>query len=209
MWCGAAFAALPMRAVAAEKTPANQPTILVLGDSLSAGYGLDAQVGWVSLLQSKLKAEGFPHRVANASISGDTTSGGLARLPAALDRNQPQIVLIELGGNDGLRGLPLKAMRENLSTLVDKARAGGAQVLLFEIMIPPNYGAAYTKGFSDSFKQVAEAKQVPLVPFFLLPLVGKDGAFQDDGIHPSAASQPLMLEAVWPRLEPLLKTLNP
>ena len=197
-----------MQAIAAEvaaKAPMNQPTILVLGDSLSAGYGLDAQVGWVSLLQSKLKAEGFPHKVANASISGDTTSGGLARLPAALDRNKPQIVLIELGGNDGLRGLPLKAMRENLSTLIDKARASSAQVLLFEIMIPPNYGAAYSKGFSDSFKQVAEAKQVGFVPFFLMPLVGKDGAFQDDGIHPSATSQPVMLDAVWTHLKPLLK----
>ncbi len=188
----------------AETSAAVIPTILVLGDSLSAGYGLDAQSGWVSLLQNKLKAEGFAHRVANASLSGDTTSGGLARLPAALDRNKPQIVLIELGGNDGLRGLPLKAMRDNLGRLVELSKAAGAQVMLLEMMIPPNYGAAYTKGFTDSFRQVADAHGAGVVPFFLASIVGQPGAFQDDGIHPTAGSQPAMTDAVWRSLQPLL-----
>lgn len=181
------------------------PTILVLGDSLSAGYGLDAGSGWVALLQRRLQDEGFPHKVANASVSGDTTSGGLARLPAALDRNRPQIVLIELGGNDGLRALPLKQMRANLEKLVDLSLAAKARVLLFEMRIPPNYGPAYTEGFTRSFGEVAESRKVGLVPFFLLPIVGAPGSFQDDGIHPSAASQPKMLETVWPSLLPLLE----
>lgn len=182
-----------------------KPVILVLGDSLSAGYGLDAQAGWVALLQKRLDAQGYDYRVVNASISGDTTSGGLARLPSALDRHKPAIVLIELGGNDGLRALPLKAMRDNLTRLADLSLNAGAKVLLLEMRIPPNYGAAYTEGFTRTFGEVSQDRKLTLVPFFLLPLVGVAGAFQDDGIHPSAASQPTMLDAVWPSLKPLLK----
>lgn len=181
------------------------PAILVLGDSLSAGYGLDAQAGWVPLLQKRLAAQGYPHRVINASVSGDTTSGGLARLPAALDRHKPAIVLIELGGNDGLRGLPVKTMRANLGKLVDLSRAAGAEVLLLEMRIPPNYGPAYTESFTASFTEVAKPRKAGVVPFFLMSIVGKPGAFQDDGIHPAAISQPAMLDAVWPSLVPLLK----
>ena len=184
---------------------AEAPAILVLGDSLSAGYGLDAQTGWVSLLQKRLKAAGFPHRVINASTSGDTTSGGVARLPAALDRHKPAIVLIELGGNDGLRALPIKALRDNLGKLADLSRAAGAQVLLMEMRIPSNYGPKYTEGFTASFTEVAKPRKLVVVPFFLASIIGKPGAFQDDGIHPSAASQPAMLEAVWPSLLPLLR----
>lgn len=178
--------------------------ILVLGDSLSAGYGLDAQTGYVALLQRRLEREAYDYRVVNASVSGDTTSGGLARLPPALDRHKPAIVLIELGGNDGLRALPLKALHDNLGKLVDLSLAAKAKVLLFEIRIPPNYGAVYTEGFTRTFSQVAAERKVPLLPFFLTSLVGVPGAFQDDGIHPSAESQPKMLDALWPGLKPLL-----
>jgi len=194
----------PLLAAHAEPQP-TKPVILVLGDSLSAGYGLDAQAGWVALLQRRLDTEAYDYRVVNASVSGDTTSGGLARLPPALDRHKPAIVLIELGGNDGLRALPLKAMHANLSKLVDLSLAAKAQVLVFEMRIPPNYGAVYTEGFTRTFGQVASERKVGLLPFFLMPLVGVPGAFQDDGIHPSAVSQPKMLEAVWPSLKPLLK----
>ena len=188
----------------AEPPPA-KPVILVLGDSLSAGYGLDAQTGWVALLQRRLDSEAYDYRVVNASVSGDTTSGGLARLPPALDRHKPAIVLIELGGNDGLRALPLKAMHDNLARLVDLSLAAKAQVLLFEMRIPPNYGAVYSEGFTRTFGQVAAERKVKLLPFFLMPLVGVPGAFQDDGIHPAALSQPKMLDTVWPSLKPLLK----
>lgn len=206
LWCGLLLAMVPaLDAAEPAAKPAASPVILVLGDSLSAGYGLDAGTGWVALLQRRLQSEGFPHRVVNASVSGDTTSGGLARLPAALDRHRPRIVLIELGGNDGLRGLPLKQLRGNLDRLVELSAAAGAQPLLLEMRIPSNYGAAYTEGFTHSFQAVATARRVPLVPFFLMSLIGQKGSFQDDGIHPSAASQPKMVEAVWPSLRPLLR----
>lgn len=190
---------------AAAEPPPAKPVILVLGDSLSAGYGLDAQTGWVALLQRRLDRETLDYRVVNASVSGDTTSGGLARLPAALDRHKPAIVLIELGGNDGLRALPLKTMHDNLARLVDLSLAAKARVLLFEMRIPPNYGAVYTEGFTRTFGDVARERKVGLLPFFLMPLVGVADAFQDDRIHPSAASQPKMLDAVWPGLKPLLQ----
>jgi acyl-CoA thioesterase-1 len=181
------------------------PTILVVGDSLSAGYGLATGQGWVTLLQQRLAHEAYPHKVVNASVSGDTTSGALARLPAALDQHKPQIVLIELGGNDGLRALPLKNLRDNLAAMIGLSRKAGAQPLLFEMRIPPNYGPVYANGFRDAFHEVAKAGKVPLVPFFLMGIVDKPGTFQDDGIHPSAAAQAQMLEAVWPSLKPLLR----
>lgn len=195
----------PAQAQPQPAKPPQKPIILVLGDSLSAGYGLDAQAGYVALLQQRLDREGYDYRVVNASVSGDTTSGGLARLPPALDRYKPAIVLIELGGNDGLRALPLKALHDNLLKLVDLSLAAQAKVLLLEIRIPPNYGAVYTEGFTRTFGQVAAERKVPLVPFFLMSLVGVPGAFQDDGIHPAAVSQPKMLDALWPSLKPLLK----
>jgi acyl-CoA thioesterase-1 len=181
------------------------PKILVFGDSLSAGYGLDANRVWVSLLQQRLEREAYPHVVVNASISGETTSGGLARLPTALRQHEPQIVLIELGGNDGLRGLPPKVMKQNLDAMIDATRKVGAQPVLFEMRIPPNYGAAYTESFRKAFHDAAAAAKVPVVPFFLAPIVEKPGMFQDDGIHPTASAQPLMLDAVWPTLKSLLQ----
>ena len=184
--------------------PASAKTVLVLGDSLSAGYGLDAGDGWVSLLEQKLKTEGLPHQLVNASVSGETTAGGLARLPALLDRHKPAIVLIELGANDGLRALPLKQLRSNLERLVDTTRKAGAEPVLFEMRIPENYGVSYTEAFTRSFHEVAQAREAALVPFLLAAIATDPDAFQDDGIHPSAASQPRILELIWPSLAPLL-----
>jgi acyl-CoA thioesterase I len=199
LWCVIALGA--PAAFAAESSP----VVLVWGDSLSSAYGLPIESGWVQLLQERLRQQGYPHRVVNGSVTGETTAGGLSRLPAALDRNHPRVVLIELGGNDGLRGLPLKQMRANLTKMAQRAKASGARVVLFEMKIPPNYGVAYTQGFTATFAEVAKAHGAPLVPFFLEKFVGAEGGFQDDGIHPSLQSQPVMLEAVWPVLEPLLK----
>lgn len=176
-----------------------------MGDSLSAGYGLNIRDGWVSLLEQKLKTQGLPHRVVNASISGETSAGGLARLPAALDRHRPAFVLIELGGNDGLRAQPLKQLRSNLEKMIDLSVAAGATPLLFEMRIPANYGVVYTEGFAKTFEQVAKEKKVSLVPFFLSAIAADRAGFQDDGIHPNTASQTKMLDAAWPTLAPLLK----
>lgn len=180
------------------------PVVLVLGDSLSAGYGLDASAAWVALLQTRLDEEGYPHRVVNASISGDTSAGGLSRLPAALDRHRPDIVLIELGANDGLRGLPITALQENLERMVDMSQSRGARVAVFEMRIPSNYGPAYSEAFRSTFAAVAKARDAQLVPFFLDEIAADQTWFQDDGIHPNAAAQPKLLEAVWPSLVRLL-----
>lgn len=179
--------------------------ILVLGDSLSAAYGIPVQQGWVALLQQRLREQGYPQRVVNASISGETTSGGLQRLPAALKVHQPQIVLIELGANDGLRGQPLKQLRANLAEIIRLSRAAGAEPVLFEMRIPSNYGAEYAEQFFAGFSQLAREQKTALVPFFLLPFAQDPAAFQDDGIHPGVGVQPQMLDAVWPVLKPLLR----
>lgn len=181
------------------------PTVLVMGDSLSAGYGIAIEKGWVQLLQQRLRAQGYPHTVVNASISGETTAGGLARLPAALDTHQPEIVLIELGANDGLRGLRLDVMRANLERMMQLSRKAGARPVLFEMRIPPNYGAGYAEAFKRVFGTLALARNEPLVPFFLGPIALQPAYFQDDGIHPTVAAQPLLLDAVWPVLEPYVK----
>ena len=183
--------------------PAAAPVILVWGDSLSAAYGIPRESGWVQLLQARLHAQGYPHRVVNGSVSGETTSGGLARLPQALAQHRPAVVLIELGGNDGLRGLPLAELRANLRALVDQSRAAGARVLLFEMRIPPNYGPAYADGFQQAFAEVARGRAA-LVPFFLEAIATDPKWFLDDGIHPSVPAQPVLLDAVWPILHSVL-----
>jgi acyl-CoA thioesterase-1 len=181
-------------------------TILVWGDSISAGYGLDAGAGWVHLLEQRLQTQGRGYAVVNASVSGETTAGGLARLPAALDKFKPDLVLLELGGNDGLRALPLDAMRTNLDKMIELSRAAKARPVLFEMYIPRNYGPVYTERFTKVFDQLAQERQVPLVPFFLGKLVAEpDKWFQDDALHPNAQAQPQLLDAAWPTLEPLLK----
>lgn len=203
-WMGVALLVQCGAVYASSKSNAVQ-TVLVLGDSLSAGYGLPAGSGWVRLLQHKLDAEGRAVRVVNASISGDTTASGVSRLPAALAEHHPQIVLIELGANDGLRGQPVPAMRANLAQLVTLARAAKAKPVLFEMRIPSNYGAAYTAQFTAAFGDVARAEKIPLVPFFVAGIATDPTQFQDDGLHPNAGAQPALLDAVWPTLLPLLK----
>jgi acyl-CoA thioesterase-1 len=184
---------------------AEPPTVLVLGDSLSAAYGIRLEQGWVALLQDRLESKGYGHRVVNASSSGETTGGALARLPRALERHRPAVVVIELGGNDGLRGLPIADVRTNFESLIRLSRDSGASVLLIGMRIPPNYGPAYTKAFHDLFGELAEKHRLPLVPFFLDGIALEDSLMLEDGLHPNAAAQPRLLEMVWPKLKPLLK----
>jgi acyl-CoA thioesterase-1 len=183
---------------------APQRTLLVLGDSISAAYGIQREDGWVVQLETRLAERHPAWQVVNASASGETTGGGLARLPAALAAHAPALVVIELGGNDGLRGYPLARIRDNLDTLVRIAREAGSTVLLVGMEIPPNYGPRYTQGFAALFREVAALHNVPLVPFLLVDVALNPGMMQDDGIHPTAAAQPLLLDTLWPHLEPLL-----
>lgn len=179
-------------------------TVLVVGDSISAAFGLETQQGWVALLQEQLTKKSTDFRVVNASISGDTTAGGLARLPSLMAEQQPDYVIIELGGNDGLRGLSLQSMHTNLSQMVQQAKQQGAVVLLLGMRLPGNYGRRYTEAFYNVYQQVAEQEQVALVDFFLEGVGGIDGMMQADGIHPTQAAQPQLLENAWQGLEPLL-----
>ncbi|MCK6186753.1 MULTISPECIES: arylesterase [unclassified Pseudomonas] len=179
-------------------------TVLIVGDSISAGFGLDTRKGWVALLEQRLKQEGFDDKVVNASISGDTSAGGLARLPAALAEHKPQVVIIELGGNDGLRGQPPAQLQQNLASMIQKSQDSGAKVLLLGMQIPPNYGKRYVDAFAKVFGDVAEQKKVPLVPFFLEGIGGHPEMMQADGLHPAVGAQGKLLENVWPTLKPLL-----
>jgi acyl-CoA thioesterase-1 len=183
---------------------AEPPTILVMGDSLSSAYGLQIREGWVALLQQRLSEQGYPYKVVNSSIAGETTSGGLSRLPHALSVANPDIVLIELGANDGLRGLSLKQMRANLTRMLELGTKARAKIVLFEMRLPPNYGQPYTVEFMHSFVDVAKAKHATLVPFFLAKTAADPKYLSPDGIHPNAAAQPLLLDAVWPTLQPML-----
>lgn len=183
-----------------------QPVLLVVGDSVSAGYGLANGQGWINLLGAKLKSEGYRYNVVNGSISGDTTAGGRARMPALLAQHKPAIVIIELGGNDALRGGKLAASRENLDAMVAQAQAAGAAVLLVGMEIPPNYGPAYAREFREMYAGVAKARRVPLVTSFFAGF-GEDLAFfQPDRIHPTAEAQPRLLNNVWPVLQPMLRS---
>ncbi len=186
-------------------TAGAQPTVLVVGDSLSAAYGITLEKGWVALLQKRIKQQGYPHQVINASVSGETTAGGLSRIPAALKKHKPAVVLIELGANDGLRGMSLEPMRINLSQMIQLSRAAGARPVLFEMRMFANYGEPYTNEFHRSFRQLAKGEKVPLVPFFLAEIVPNPKYLQPDGLHPTAEAQPKMLDAVWRTVEPLIK----
>jgi len=181
------------------------PTILVLGDSVSAGYGLAGGEGWVSLLQARLKSQGYGYRVVNASVSGETTTGGLARLPRTLSLHRPAIVILELGGNDGLRALPLETSRANLEKMILAAKSVGARVLLLGMKIPPNYGPRYSEGFERMFRELAKKHRLAFEPFFLEKIALAPGMMQADGIHPTAKAQPVMLETMWSALLPLLE----
>ncbi|MCL6270318.1 arylesterase [Sansalvadorimonas sp. 2012CJ34-2] len=181
-----------------------QKTLLVFGDSLSAAYGIDINKGWVSLLQDKLK-QSYPNwQVINLSISGETTAGGLSRFPDALEKHNPDMILLELGANDGLRGTPIKSMRTNLEQMLTQASKEKIPVMLFEMHIPPNYGGAYTRMFNQTFHKLADRKGVTLLPFFLEGVAGNDQLNQVDGIHPKAEAQPKVFQNIWPRLKPLL-----
>ena len=185
--------------------PAAAKTILVYGDSLSAAYGIPRDRGWVTLLEKRLAAEGYDYSVANASISGEITSGGLARIGKVLARVRPSIVILELGANDGLRGLPVAEMRKNLGTMIARAKNAGARVLLIGIRMPPNYGPDYTEAFAAVYPELARRERVALVPFLMEGMATRPDLFQADGLHPTAAGQPLLLDNTWPRLRPLLK----
>lgn len=178
--------------------PVPAQNILLIGDSISAAFGLEIEQGWVSLLQKRLEEQDYPHRVVNASVSGETTAGGLARLPVLLEQVQPELVIIELGGNDGLRGLPAANMQQNLSAMVEQSRASGADVILLGMRIPPNYGPRYNDAFEQVFVDLSQSLDVPLVPFLLEGVGTIPELMLDDGIHPGAAAQPLLLDNAWP-----------
>lgn len=179
-------------------------TILVWGDSLSAGYGLEKGQDWPTLLQTRLQDKGFRHVVVNGSVSGETSSGGRTRLPAALAEHAPSILILELGANDGLRGLQPKLLADNLKAMIDAATDSGAQVLLVGMQMPPNYGPAYTRRFSAVFSDLAESEDLPLVPFLMEGFADRPELFLADGIHPTADAQALILDTVWAKLQPML-----
>jgi acyl-CoA thioesterase-1 len=197
--------ALSLAAAALPARSAEPPVILVLGDSLSAGFGLAPGQGWVSLLQQRLKKEGYGHRVVNASVSGETTDGGIARLDRALETHKPGIVILELGGNDGLRGLPVSRVEENLGLLITRSRARGAQVLLLTVSMPTNYGPQYTSAYQRIYDDLRIRYKVG-VGALMSPEVALDLTyFLPDGIHPNARAQPILLDNVWIQLTPLLR----
>ena len=196
---------LCLLAGSASAATGNPEKILVFGDSLSAGYGIAVAQSWPALLQTRLQQDRLPYTVINASISGETTAGGNSRLPAALKTHRPRIVILALGANDGLRGLPVEAMRANLEAMIDAAQTAGARVLLVGMQLPPNYGPDYTRRFGASFGDIARQRKLAWLPFLLEPIALDDSAFQPDRLHPTAAAQPRLMEHVWRALRPVLK----
>ncbi len=180
-------------------------TILIFGDSLSAGYGVEAGASWVDLLAKRLADKKLPYNVVNTSISGETSAGGLSRIANQLRKHRPDILILELGANDGLRGLPLKAMKTNLSSIIRQAKEAGARVLLLGMQMPPNYGLRYTETFFTIYGELAKEQQLPLVPFLLEKVALDPSLMQRDNLHPNAKGQPLLLDTVWPKLEPMLR----
>ncbi len=206
--CSLGFTWIAAASWATAQGPGAPPVVLVVGDSLSAEYGLPRGSGWVALLEKRIAAEQLRARVVNASISGDTTSGGRSRLPGLLTLHKPAVVVIELGGNDALRGLPLSMTQDNLQAMTRAANAAGAKPLLLGMAVPPNYGRQYGEAFTRLFATVAQAEKAALVPFFLAGVAdGPDAEamFQADRIHPKAEAHPRMLANVWPALKPLLR----
>jgi len=193
------FSFAPFSAIAEGGT-----AIVILGDSLSAAYGMEINQSWPSLLQERLKGNGYAYRVFNSSITGDTTQGGLARLPRLLDKHQPGIVILELGGNDGLRGLPIEVTDQNLSSMIEQSQSAGATVILAEMRIPPNDGRTYTEKFNSMYTDLTEQYGIELLPFLLQDIALEPDLMQADGIHPTARAQPRILEQVWVVLQPLL-----
>jgi len=207
--CAAGLARATPSPVSTPPAADARPAIVVLGDSISAGYGLAAGSGWVVLLDDKLKSTGYGYRVVNASVSGETTAGARARLAHVLQVHHPSVVLVELGGNDGLRGLPVAQTRDNLEAIVTQVQDSGAVAVVIGMRMPSNYGPVYTERFAAVFGEVARAHHAPLVPFLLASIAADDANFQPDRIHPTAAAQPRLLDTVWPVLEPVLKGRRP
>jgi len=183
----------------------DKSVILIMGDSISAAYNMEQAESWPALLSNRLEQDGYSYRVFNSSITGDTTEGGLTRLPRLLESQQPAVVIIELGGNDGLRGLSLDVTRNNLQQMLKLSQEVGAQLVLAGIQLPPNYGLTYTERFSSMFVELAEKHGAVLIPFILQDIALNPELMQDDGIHPNVAAQPVLLELVWTALQPLLK----
>lgn len=197
--CFISFVAWSLPALAAN------PKILIYGDSLSAAYGIPQQQGWATLLKEKLQSEKFDYDIINASISGETTSGGLTRFSSTIQQTRPQIVILELGANDGLRGLPVKEMQQNLHQMIQQSKKSGIKVLLIGMRIPPNYGPKYTEAFSQTYIALARQHKIPLVPFMLENVAAKPDLIQQDGLHPNAFGQPIIVENIWFELQKLLK----
>jgi acyl-CoA thioesterase-1 len=185
---------------------ASQNTLLIVGDSLSAAYGVPSETAWVQLLRNRLERKGLTSwTVVNASISGETTDGGARRLPGLLEANDPEVVIIELGGNDGLRGFPPNVIESNLASMIEKVQGSGARAVLVGMQIPPNYGQRYTEIFAGIYPKLSDRYDTLLVPFFLDGIYNQDGLMQDDGIHPTEEAQTRLLENVWPVLKPVLQ----
>ena len=180
------------------------PTVLVFGDSLSAGYGIDVDQSWTALLQSRLEQQGYEHRVVNASISGDTTEGGAARIDQALNTFKPSLIILELGGNDGLRGIPTDTMKSNFERIIRASTDAGAVVVMLGIRIPPNYGPRYSAAFESVYRELALELSVPLIEFFMEGVALNEELMQDDGIHPNAAAQRVLLDNAWPMISEAL-----
>ncbi len=187
---------------------ADAPTVLIFGDSLSAGYGIDVDQSWATLLQQRLRDQGYEHRVVNASISGETTEGGAERIGPALKNFNPELIILELGGNDGLRGFPPERMRSNLEKIIATSKDSGAEVVLLGIKIPSNYGPRYTQAFEAAFRDAAESLDIPWIEFFMEGVALNEELMQADGIHPNAEAQPRLLDNAWPAIETALGSLN-
>ena len=177
---------------------AQEPTILIVGDSLSAGFGIDVDQSWATLLQSRLEEQGYEYRVVNASIGGETTEGGATRIDQALENFSPSLVILELGGNDGLRGIPANRMQDNLENIISKSEASGAAVVMLGIRIPTNYGRRYREAFEKVFRDLAAQHEIPWIEFFMEGIAFNEDLMQSDGIHPNATAQPLLLDNAWP-----------
>jgi len=200
--------ALLVIVLAADADSAEPPTALIFGDSLSAGFGIEIDQSWTTLLQARLENQGYEHRVVNASISGETTAGGVTRINSTLANFSPELVILELGANDGLRGFPPTQMKDNLGKIVTRAKASGAAVVLLGIRIPTNYGARYTAAFEGVFRQVAEERDIPWVEFFMEGVALNDELLQSDRIHPNAAAQIILLDNAWPIISATLGSIK-
>jgi acyl-CoA thioesterase-1 len=198
------FYSLLLLIVAAATQAAGPPTVVVFGDSLSAGYGVDVDQTWVALLQNRLESQGYEYRVVNASISGETTQGGMTRINAALDNFSPALVILELGGNDGLRGFPTGVIKENIRFIIERSRNHGAAVVILGIRIPTNYGPRYTQAFEGIYSELASELDVPWIEFFMEGIAQNDDLMQEDGIHPTAEAQPMLLDNAWPIIQEAL-----